>query len=58
MDAAFLWLMGFIASQMLIIGLGSLPLRYWMSFRQATATPKGGPSSASPAPSKPAPAGA
>lgn len=33
MDAAFKWLMAFIASQVLIIGLGSLPLHLWRSFR-------------------------
>src|SRR6187402_2434012 len=33
MSAAFMWLMIFIGSQLLIIGLGSMPLRYWKSFR-------------------------
>ncbi len=33
MSAAFMWLMIFIGSQLLLIGLGSLPLRYWKSFR-------------------------
>jgi ABC-type transport system involved in cytochrome c biogenesis permease subunit len=33
MDAAFFWLMAFVASQLLLIGLGSLPLRYWASLR-------------------------
>jgi cytochrome c-type biogenesis protein CcsB len=32
MDAAFLWLMTFVASQLAIIGLGLLPLRMWRSF--------------------------
>jgi ABC-type transport system involved in cytochrome c biogenesis permease subunit len=32
-DAAFRWLMLFVLSQLCLIGLGSLPLRYWMSFR-------------------------
>jgi ABC-type transport system involved in cytochrome c biogenesis permease subunit len=33
MDAAFTWLMLFVGSQLLFIGFGSLPLRYWRSFR-------------------------
>jgi ABC-type transport system involved in cytochrome c biogenesis permease subunit len=33
MSAAFMWLMIFIGSQLLLIALGSLPLRYWKSFR-------------------------
>jgi ABC-type transport system involved in cytochrome c biogenesis permease subunit len=33
MDAAFKWLMGFIISQLALIALGTLPLRYWRSFR-------------------------
>jgi ABC-type transport system involved in cytochrome c biogenesis permease subunit len=33
MDAAFFWLMLFVVSQLLLIGLGSLPLRYWASLR-------------------------
>ena len=33
MDAAFKWLMLFIASQLAIILLGQLPLRLWKSFR-------------------------
>jgi cytochrome c-type biogenesis protein CcsB len=33
MSAAFMWLMLFIGSQLLLIALGSLPLRYWKSFR-------------------------
>jgi len=33
MDAAFKWLVGFVASQVIIICLGLLPLRYWRSFR-------------------------
>jgi ABC-type transport system involved in cytochrome c biogenesis permease subunit len=32
-SAAFLWLMIFIGSQLVLIALGSLPLRYWKSFR-------------------------
>ena len=33
MDAAFQWLRGFIALQLLIIGLGLLPRKYWRSFQ-------------------------
>jgi ABC-type transport system involved in cytochrome c biogenesis permease subunit len=33
MDAAFKWLMGFVASQLLLIALGMLPRQYWRSFR-------------------------
>ncbi len=33
MSAAFMWLMIFIGSQLLLIALGSLPLRFWRSFR-------------------------
>ena len=33
MDAAFKWLVFFIASQAVIIGLGLLPLHLWKSFR-------------------------
>jgi ABC-type transport system involved in cytochrome c biogenesis permease subunit len=32
-DAAFKWLLIFIASQLALIGVGVLPLRYWQSFR-------------------------
>ena len=35
MDAAFFWLMLFVVSQVLLIALGSLPLRYWLSFKTA-----------------------
>jgi ABC-type transport system involved in cytochrome c biogenesis permease subunit len=35
MDAAFVWLMIFNASQLLMIVLGSLPLNVWKSFRPA-----------------------
>ena len=37
MDAAFMWLMIFWASQLAIIGLGSLPLERWRSFKAAKA---------------------
>jgi ABC-type transport system involved in cytochrome c biogenesis permease subunit len=33
MDAGFKWLMGFVASQLLLIALGMLPRQYWRSFR-------------------------
>ena len=36
MDAAFKWLMAFVASQLLIIALGLLPRYYWRSFRVKT----------------------
>jgi hypothetical protein len=38
MDAAFKWLMIFIASQMAVIVLGCLPTERWRSRRQPTAT--------------------
>ena len=34
MDAAFKWLMIFIVSQLLVIGVGLLPLNLWRSFRE------------------------
>ncbi|MBM3875310.1 MAG: cytochrome C biogenesis protein [Verrucomicrobia bacterium] len=37
MDAAFKWLMTFNATQLLLIALGSLPLKYWRSFRAGCA---------------------
>jgi hypothetical protein len=33
MDAAFKWLMIFMSSQLVIIGMGLLPLHLWRSFR-------------------------
>jgi len=42
MDAAFMWLMIFVGSQVAIIGLGLLPLNLWRSFR----VPKISPSAA------------
>lgn len=33
MDAAFRWIMLFTGSQLAIIALGTLPLRFWLSFR-------------------------
>ena len=44
MSAAFWWLLGFVGSQLLLIGLGSLPLRYWKSFRNRV-PPDDGPKS-------------
>jgi cytochrome c-type biogenesis protein CcsB len=60
MDSAFKWLMAFVGSQVLLIALGLIPQKYWMSFRSRTAT---APSAieVEPAPSakpKPSPAGA
>ena len=49
MDAAFYWLMFFIASQLIVIAIGFLPLSLWRSFR---VTAK------SPSPGLPAPVGA
>ena len=43
MEKSFLWLMGFIASQFVLIGLGMIPLKYWRSFQKD----KGSGSSAS-----------
>ena len=43
MDAAFKWLMAFVASQLLIIALGLLPKHLWRSFRTPPpSAPKGG----------------
>jgi hypothetical protein len=33
MDSAFMWLMGFVASQLLLMGIGCLPTRFWKSFK-------------------------
>ena len=38
MDAAFMWLMLFVGSQLTLIAIGSLPLGLWWSFRE-TITP-------------------
>ena len=45
MDAAFWWLLVFVASQIVIIGLGLIPLRFWRSFRKPPAE-SGAPHSA------------
>jgi hypothetical protein len=54
MDAAFKWLILFIASQVVIIGLGLLPLHLWRSFRAPAPSPASGNGSVG----TPAPAGA
>ena len=41
MEAAMLWLGAFVASQLLFIALGSLPLRMWRSFGKADAQADG-----------------
>ncbi len=38
MDAAFYWLIAFVASQLLLIALALIPLDKWRSFRPATTT--------------------
>ncbi|RPJ87297.1 MAG: cytochrome C biogenesis protein [Acidobacteria bacterium] len=42
MDAAFKWLMLFVVTQLVIVGLGLVPLRYWLSFRASVGIPKRG----------------
>jgi len=49
MDAAFKWLSVFIASQLVIIGFGLIPMRHWMSF-QDRVPPGSNPGGAEPAP--------
>ena len=36
MDAAFNWLVAFVSSQIILIGLGLVPQEYWRSFRAKT----------------------
>jgi ABC-type transport system involved in cytochrome c biogenesis permease subunit len=56
MDAAFKWLMLFVASQVAIIGIGLLPVYLWRSFR---ARPPAGPGKPGPGrKARPSPAGA
>jgi ABC-type transport system involved in cytochrome c biogenesis permease subunit len=43
MDAAFVWLMIFVGSQLAIIALGLLPLKWWRSFRARAASPSASP---------------
>ncbi|MEQ1861573.1 MAG: cytochrome c biogenesis protein CcsA [Chthoniobacteraceae bacterium] len=38
MEAAFWWLLGFAATQVALIALGSLPTQWWRSFRNAAAS--------------------
>ena len=42
MDAAFKWLVAFVAVQLFIIALGLLPLKLWRSFRVRRAAPSPG----------------
>jgi hypothetical protein len=50
MESGALWLYLFVASQVIIIGIGSLPKHYWRSFRGQA------PVAAPPGVKKPAPA--
>jgi hypothetical protein len=43
MGAAFYWLIGFVASQIALIGLGLLPPRYWQSATGAVSRKKDSP---------------
>jgi hypothetical protein len=45
-DAAFLWLMAFVASQLALIVIGSLPLSAWKSFAGRPAMPPPAPARA------------
>jgi len=54
MDAAFKWLVFFVATQLIIIGLGLVPLHLWRSFRSKAPSPASGKGSVG----TPAPAGA
>ncbi len=49
MDAAFWWLMAFVATQLLLIACGSLPLRLWRSFGDNSGPGAAPPSGAVPA---------
>ena len=40
MGAAYWWLIGFVVSQLALIGVGSLPPRYWQSFRNTVRATK------------------
>jgi cytochrome c-type biogenesis protein CcsB len=53
MDSAFYWLLAFVASQLCLIGLGCMPLRFWRSFRGRTrpsSSESGGTGAGSPEP--------
>ncbi len=52
-SAAFIWLVAFIVSQLVIMGFGLMPKRYWQSFNSALEAPE-----AADGKRKPAPAGA
>jgi len=39
MDSAFYWLLAFVASQLALIVIGSMPLRKWKSFKGAIPPP-------------------
>ena len=40
MDKAFAWLMGFNVSQLILMGMALLPLRYWRSFQAEETKPR------------------
>jgi len=50
MDAAFKWLMLFMGSQLVLIGVGLLPLSFWRSFRSGPPSPPNSPGVPQPAP--------
>lgn len=54
MDAAFKWLMGFNLTQVALIVLALIPLKYWRSFRQGASVEKPKPDDAGLAGAKPA----
>ncbi len=57
MDQAFKWLIAFVVSQLVIIGLGLLPLHYWKSFKVLKPAPAmGGRKAATANSAKPVPA--
>jgi ABC-type transport system involved in cytochrome c biogenesis permease subunit len=43
MSAALVWLLVFAVSQLVVIGLGWIPLAYWMSFQKPTSLSSGPP---------------
>ncbi len=57
-SAAFKWLISFVASQLILIGLGLIPQRYWKSFRPSATVPAPGSQPIPPKPGKPRPASA
>ncbi|MBL9135291.1 MAG: cytochrome c biogenesis protein CcsA [Verrucomicrobiales bacterium] len=56
MDAAFKWLILFDVTQLVIIGMALLPLRYWRSFKEMSQAPASGGRKSSPLVPKPKPA--